>query len=266
MPEPSARSATDTQAAPASRRRARDKVLTEAVDLAREAAELSARPGEVGEHLGAVAEGERLVTHYFSCLQPGYRGWRHAVTLARAPRQKSVTVCEVDVVAGEDSLLAPPWVAWKDRVEPGDIGREDVLPYVADDPRLDQGYEGGEDPDRRLIEELGLGRPRVLSVAGRDQAAQRWYHSEHGPVAIGKSGATCSSCGFIIKMSGALRMAFGVCANEWSVDDGHVVSLDHGCGSHSETGPASYQSEWPVTAPRINEFDLEVIDRESIGG
>jgi hypothetical protein len=28
-----------------------------------------------------------------------------------------------------------------------------------------------------------------------------------------------------------------VCANEWSPSDGSVVSLDHGCGAHSEASP-----------------------------
>jgi hypothetical protein len=35
-------------------------------------------------------------------------------------------------------------------------------------------------------------------------------------------------------MGGALRSFFGVCANAWSPSDGRVVSLDHGCGAHSE--------------------------------
>ena len=38
-----------------------------------------------------------------------------------------------------------------------------------------------------------------------------------------------------MKMSGDMRTMFGVCANEWATDDGAVVSLDHTCGSHSET-------------------------------
>ena len=32
-----------------------------------------------------------------------------------------------------------------------------------------------------------------------------------------------------------MRHLFGICANEWAADDGRVVSLDHGCGAHSET-------------------------------
>jgi hypothetical protein len=35
-------------------------------------------------------------------------------------------------------------------------------------------------------------------------------------------------------MAGSMRSAFGVCANEISPADGHVVSIDHGCGAHSQ--------------------------------
>ena len=66
-----------------------DAVLAAAVDLARAAAEEEARLRTVGEHLGVTAEGERLVTHSFASLEAGYRGWRWAVTLARAPRSRT---------------------------------------------------------------------------------------------------------------------------------------------------------------------------------
>ena len=52
---------------------------------------------------------------------------------------------------------------------------------------------------------------------------------------------------------------FGVCANEWSPDDGKVVSLDHGCGAHSETGNEPVPTEWPESAPLIDELRIDVI-------
>ena len=100
------------------------------------------------------------------------------------------------------------------------------------------GFEatGDEDVDQVALWELGLGRHRVLSAEGRDAAAQRWYDGESGPTApvAVKAPAPCSTCGFFVPMAGALRSVFGVCANEWSPSDGRVVSLDHGCGAHSE--------------------------------
>ncbi|WP_137123099.1 DUF3027 domain-containing protein [Segeticoccus rhizosphaerae] len=215
-----------------------DAVLAAAVDLAREAAESIAEDGTVGEHLGVTMDADRLATHYFDCTARAYPGWRWAITIARAPRARIATVCETNLVPGEDALLSPEWLPYDQRLAPGDIGAGDVTPYVEEDPRLEPGFEatGDEDVDEMAQWELGLGRPRVLSAEGRDEAAQRWYDGEHGPqAAVAKEApAPCSTCGFFVPMAGALRSFFGVCANAWSPSDGRVVSLDHGCGAHSE--------------------------------
>ncbi|MFP5335122.1 MAG: DUF3027 domain-containing protein [Actinomycetes bacterium] len=222
------------------RRKAPDAVCSAAVDLARAAAEEIADPGTVGEHLGVTADGERLVTHRFASTARGYRGWVWSVSVTRVSRAKVPTVNEAALLPGDDALLAPEWVPWSERLAPGDLGHADVLPFVEDDPRLEQGFEatGDEDVDAVALWELGLGRRRVLSRSGRGEAADRWYGSpEHGPRAESAKAATasCRSCGFFLHLPGALRQVFGVCANEWSPSDGKVVSLDHGCGAHSET-------------------------------
>src|SRR4051795_13101620 len=89
-----------------------------AVDLARAAAEEDAEPGTVGEHLGVTAEGERLVTHAFASLAKGYRGGHWAVTVARAPRARVATVCEVVLLPGDGAVLAPAWLPWQERIAP----------------------------------------------------------------------------------------------------------------------------------------------------
>ena len=90
--------------------------------------------------------------------------------------------------------------------------------------------------DIEVADEIGLGRSRVLSVDGRDLAAQRWYDGEQGPdVPLAQSApGRCSSCGFLVRLAGPLSTMFGVCANEFANDDGRVVALEHGCGAHSE--------------------------------
>ena len=188
---------------------------------------------------GFVAEGERLVTHYFDCTLPGYRGWRWAVTVARAPRSKHVTVCETVLLPGDDALLAPAWVPWQERLQPGDLGVGDLMPTTADDDRLAPGYVLSDDPAIEEVSwELGLGRPRVMSREGRAEAAQRWYDGDHGPEAAislaAPANARCGQCGFYLPLAGSLRQVFGVCGNLFAPDDGRVVSADHGCGAHSE--------------------------------
>ena len=238
-----------------------DAVLRAAVDLARTAAEeVAGSPDLVGEHVAAVVEGERLVAHQFRSTAPGYPGWQWTVTLARVPRGRTPTVCEVALLPGEDAILAPAWVPWAERIQPGDVGPGDVLPYQADDDRLDQGYEatGDVDVDTVAIHELGLGRRRVLSRRGRDDASARWYTGSRGPTAPIAVAAeqSCSTCGFLVLLAGSMRSTFGVCANEWSPEDGRVVSMDHGCGAHSETDVPPPRSEWP-SAPAGGELDLE---------
>lgn len=242
----------------------KDAVLGSAVELARQAAvELAEQPGDVGEHLGHVVDGERLVSHRFACTARGYRGWVWTVTLARVARSRTATVCEAVLLPGDDAILAPEWLPWSDRLRPGDIGPGDVLPFRADDPRLEPGWTptGDEELDSVAIEELALARARVLSADGRDEAANRWYAGPHGPTSPGSlaSAAACGSCGFLVPLQGSLGTVFGVCTNAWSPDDGTVVSLDHGCGAHSETDVEPQPSEWPAPDHHLDEHDVEVV-------
>lgn len=96
----------------------KDAVLAEAIDVARAALDEIAPAPQVGDHVGVTADGDRLLTHRFTGSAPGYRGWEWFVTVARAPRSKKVTVCELGLLPGEDALLAPEWVPWAQRVTP----------------------------------------------------------------------------------------------------------------------------------------------------
>ncbi len=238
-----------------------DATLRGAVDVAREALTGVAEPGTVGDHLGMEMVDERLATHYFACDAAAYRGWRWAVSVARVARSKTVTVCETDLVPGEGALLSPEWLPYASRLAPGDLGPGDVTPYVDADPHLEAGWEatGDEDVDAAAQWELGLGRVRVLSAEGREVAAQRWYDGDNGPAApvAVKAPMPCSSCGYFLPMAGALRTVFGVCANEWSPSDGKVVSLDHGCGAHSEADVEAPAPE-RVPAPILDDNALDV--------
>jgi len=246
----------------------KDAVLLAAVDQAQQAAQEQAGDWSVGEWLDAVAEEDLVLTHYFACDHPGYQGWRWAVTMARVPRARTATVSEVALLPGADSLMAPAWVPWSDRVQAGDVFPGMVLPTAPDDPRLEPGYTGGElaadeDPaewsqTRALVAELGLGRERVLSFVGREMAATRWLSGEGGPnnQSTHLAPSECVTCGYFVRLGGALGNLFGACANEFSPYDARVVSVDHGCGGHSdvvtETGP-EYTLPEPV-------FDTITVD------
>lgn len=245
-----------------------DPACAAAVDLARQAAEEAADfPAEVGEHLGVEAEGDRLVLHRFACLSRAYPGWAWTVVVTRASRVRKVTIDDVVLMPGEGAMLAPAWVPWSERLRPGDVGVGDLLPTAIDDPRLSLRTEDAEelvDPDEFF--ELGLGRARVLSVTGREDAVERWYAGEPGPDAsIAKvAPASCLTCGFHARLAGVLGRMFGVCANELAPDDGRVTSIDHGCGAHSEALVAPSAHPEPV---RFDEdpSDLEPTDIELVG-
>ncbi|NBM16495.1 DUF3027 domain-containing protein [Streptomyces sp. GC420] len=273
------------------RSRTPDRLCAEAVDLARSAAEEVAAPGVVGEHVSVVADGDRVVTHLFECKDPGYRGWRWAVTVARASRARVVTLDETVLLPGPDALLAPEWVPWSERLRPGDLGPGDLLPTEAEDLRLEPGFTGEEEPPPNSVvseemaelveaedadvtaplrvppargsiaavaEELGLRRARVLSRYGLHVAADRWEESYGAKTPMAQAApATCVSCGFLMPLAGSLRQAFGVCANEFSPADGHVVSLTYGCGAHSE---AAVMPKPPRPAPPVvDETRVDVV-------
>jgi hypothetical protein len=329
-----------------------DEACAQAVDLARRAAEDVAGAAAVGDYVTATPEGDRVVTHLFRCLDPAYKGWSWAVTLARASRAKHVTVDECLLLPGPEAILAPDWVPWRDRLRPGDLGVGDILPAPRDDARLvpartldgDDGLtdwgetewaipgaepvdvvpvsdeadgltagdpagdaeagdaeagdaEAGDteagsagtpdaaapdvvavdaaagteaagpdglEPESSPALETVPGRARVLSAIGRDDAALRWYTSEHGPktpLAHAAPGL-CSGCGFYVRLAGPLGQVFGACANAYAPDDGRVVSADHGCGAHSE-------AVFPPTADRplrpvIDELGYDLVDMPGV--
>ncbi len=247
-----------------------DAAAVAAVDAARAALLDEVDAADVGEHLDHVAEGERLVTHLFACERAGYVGWRWSVTVARAPRQKKVTVDEVVLIPGAEAIVAPEWVPYRERLKPGDLSPGDLLPVADDDPRLVPTYSFGDDPldaddkaqVRQVAQDLGLGRVRTLSPEGREVAAQRWYDGDGGPGSPLAQSApdSCTSCGFLMRLAGPLSELFGVCANGDANDDGRVVSFDHGCGAHSEVRLAKKHEPLPLPEPVVDTLtpdDLE---------
>lgn len=292
------------------RSRTPDRLCAEAVDLALAAAVETGGQEAVGEHLGAVADGDRVVTHVFACKEPAYRGWRWAVTVARASRAKVVTVDETVLLPGPEALLAPEWVPWSERLRPGDLGPGDLLPTEAEDLRLEPGYTGEDEPspnsvvseetERRrdmeelaeaedadvsavppsalpvppargsiaaVADELGMRRARVLSRYGLHTSADRWDEAYGPKTAMAQAApASCVTCGFLLPLAGSLRQAFGVCANEFSPADGHVVSLAYGCGAHSE---AAVMPKPPRPAPPVldeTKVDLLRLRPDRTGG
>lgn len=131
---------TDTVAAPAKRRAPRkpskpDALLAAAIGDALAGLREVVPEEQIGEHISVVPEADRLVTHRFASRLPGYLGWQWYATLARVPRGKEATVCEVGLLPSEGSLLASDWVPWAERVLPED---------AAEKQEANTGANGGE--------------------------------------------------------------------------------------------------------------------------
>ncbi len=241
--------------------------LLGAVDVARAA--LVDDGQQPGRHLDAVSESEWAAAHYFEADLPGYRGWQWCVVVSGAPGVDEITVSEVVLLPGEGALLAPAWIPWNERIAAGDLSPGDMLAAEPDDPRLvpnqidtaDEFRFASEDEAEeygQIAGELGLGRRRLLSQEGRDEAATRWHDGERGPHSDMAAAAPypCATCGFYLPLAGALRPAFGVCANEYSAD-GQVVSAGYGCGAHSDV--AAPKGDRTPTYDAYDDGALEIV-------
>ncbi len=123
-----------------------DAFLAAAVDVARAAVEGIAPAEQIGEHIGARSEGDRLVTHLFESRLPGYLGWQWYAVLTRNSRSKVVTVDELGLLPSEDSILAPAWIPWAERVRPEDAQADEAeAPSQASDADADAQIVGQAD-------------------------------------------------------------------------------------------------------------------------
>lgn len=163
QPEQSAADAPRIEPAPAKRRAGLpvwrtgkpDVFLAAAVDAARAAIEGITAPSDIGAHVAAKSEGDRLVTHLFESKLPGYQGWHWYAVLTRNSRSKVVTVSELGLLPSEDSILSPEWVPWAERVRPGDEQGEAeaagaALPAAAvddDEPETEEVLNTAQEPE-----------------------------------------------------------------------------------------------------------------------
>ena len=79
------------------------------------AVEASSRNG-VGFFIESIEEDEGVVTYLFEGKLKGYVGWRWSVSVYQADEKSPATISEVLLVPGPDSLIAPDWVPWSERL------------------------------------------------------------------------------------------------------------------------------------------------------
>jgi hypothetical protein len=87
---------------------------TQLRDRARLAAVEAAPKNGVGDFLTQIEEDENVYTFLFAAKMKGYVGWNWSVSLFA--NDEDTTVSEVNLMPGEDSLIAPNWVPWSERL------------------------------------------------------------------------------------------------------------------------------------------------------
>jgi hypothetical protein len=226
--------------------------------------EVADEPEQVGDFITANELEDHVTDFRFSSSVLGFEGWQWSVTLYHDEELDSWTVDESSLIPTDDALMPPKWIPWKDRLEPADLSPTDSIGTDPQDERLENGEvkESSLEDVNEAVEDFHLTRRHVLTSLGRAQAAKRWYDGPRGPKALSTKtaeGNLCSTCGFFMPLQGELDRLFGVCANKWSPDDGRVVSLDHGCGEHSEIEPPELNSLWVQSKPAFDDLHIDVV-------
>jgi hypothetical protein len=148
-----------------------DAVLAAAVDVARAAVEGIAPAQQIGRHLGARTEGDRLVTHLFESRLAGYLGWQWYAVLTRNSRSKVVTVNELGLLPSQDSVLAPEWIPWAERVRPEDAQGDEAAEETSGAGVPEAEAQSADEPGTDVDDADGVDADDANDAAGADDAA-----------------------------------------------------------------------------------------------
>lgn len=115
-----------------------DPALLEAHDLALAALREITPAATVGDAAGYRVEADGVVSLRFGNRLSGYPGWFWTVSLARV-EGAAPTVLEVELLPGDDALLAPEWVPWAVRLAEYQAAQVALAetPHASDDDEED---------------------------------------------------------------------------------------------------------------------------------
>jgi hypothetical protein len=169
-----------------------------------------------------------------------------------------------DTVSADQQVSQNLGLAGNDDAEHAQVSDEEASDVSDQTSQTAGAHEERKRELEDVVEQYGLSRRHVMSELGRSQTAKRWYEGQHGPKSLSTKtaeGNLCSTCAFFIGLQGDLDTMFGVCANRWSPDDGRVVSLDHGCGEHSEIQQPEPSQLWIQSKPAFDDLHIDIISQ-----
>lgn len=112
-------------------------------EFARQAAKASAPANTVGLFVDMIDEGDEVYTYLFETKQKGYVGWRWSVTVFDGLEEP--TVSEVLLMPGDNSLVAPKWIPWSERLADWKALQAELERQAAEEAAL--AAEEGDDED-----------------------------------------------------------------------------------------------------------------------
>lgn len=132
--------------------------VLEQKDFAREALIAATSKSKVGNFIEVIEEGDGLASYLFENNQKGYVGWRWSVTIFQADSAEP-TVSEIVLMPGPDSLVAPDWVPWSERLADYkalqlELEKQAALDAEeAEDSNDDTDIDSDEEEDEEEVEE-----------------------------------------------------------------------------------------------------------------
>jgi len=131
-------------------------------NLAKSALVESAGIKNVGNFIGVTEIDKGLATFLFENNQKGYVGWRWSVTIFQDKKNQPATVSEIVLLPGDDSLIAPDWVPWSERLSDYKALQIELEKQAALDALEDESDEDAdEDASAESAEESGKKEPEV---------------------------------------------------------------------------------------------------------
>ena len=101
-----------------------DEVLLASVGLARAALLQITPAATIGEVVGSSAVEDHVLALHFESKLPGYPGWHWTVALSRIDDSSEPNVLEVEMLPGEQALIAPDWLPWSERLAEYQLAQE----------------------------------------------------------------------------------------------------------------------------------------------
>ena len=142
--------------------------VLEQKDFARNSLIEATSRSKVGNFLEVIEEGDGLASYLFENNQKGYVGWRWSVTVFQLDENSPATVSEIVLLPGPDSLVAPDWVPWSERLADYkalqlELEKQAALDAEDESDDLDDTDEDSVDDDS--VDEDGIDEDNELASA-----------------------------------------------------------------------------------------------------